>query len=170
MSTPFVGEIRMFGFQFAPQGWALCNGQLMSISQNTALFSLIGTFYGGNGQSNFALPNLEGRVPIHQGRGIGSTYVMGEAGGSETCDSEHCPTPRAQPLSAGPQGRRGRARCRPHNVPAATNGDIYNATGNVAMNAAMIGETGSGESFSVVQPFLTVNFCIALQGVFPSQG
>ena len=169
MSTPFLGEIRMFGFQFAPEGWALCNGQLMSITQNTALFSLIGTFYGGDGQSNFALPNLEGRVPIHQGRGIGSTYVMGEAGGSETSTLSVAQLPAHNHSVLAHKGP-GKSTVPTDNVPAAANGDIYQATANVAMSAAMIGETGSGEPLSVVQPFLTVNFCIALQGVFPSQG
>ena len=85
MAEPFVGEIRMFGFNFAPQGWAMCNGQLLPISQNTALFALIGTFYGGNGTSNFALPNLQGRVAIHQGTPLGGSNhnVIGESGGSE---------------------------------------------------------------------------------------
>jgi microcystin-dependent protein len=158
----------MFGFQFAPNGWALCNGQLLSIAQNTALFSLLGTNYGGDGVSTFALPNLEGRVPIHQGRGSGSTYTIGEPGGSETAALSIAQLPAHNHSVMAHKGA-GKNSVPTNNVPAATSGDSYDATGNVAMNAAMIGQTGGGEPFGVVQPYLTVNFCIAMQGIFPSQ-
>lgn len=169
MSTPFLGEIRMFGFQFAPSGWALCNGQLLSIAQNNALFALLGTIYGGDGVSTFALPNLEGRVPIHQGQGNGSAHTIGQPGGSETATLSIAQLPAHNHSVLAHKGA-GKSTAPTNNVPAATNGDNYNATGNVAMNAAMIGQTGSGQPFGVVQPYLTVNFCIALQGIFPSQG
>jgi microcystin-dependent protein len=168
MSTPFLGEIRMFGFQFAPEGWAFCNGQLLPINQNQALFSLIGTFYGGDGVSNFALPNLQGRVPIHQGSGGGSSYILGQPGGSitETLSVSQLPA-HNHPVLA----HKGAAKSTvpTGNLPAATSGDSYDANGNVSMGASMIGVTGGGQPLNVVQPFLTVNFCMALQGVFPTR-
>jgi microcystin-dependent protein len=159
----------MFGFNFAPTGWALCNGQVLAISQYTALFSLLGTQYGGNGSSNFALPNLQGRVAVHQGNGAGlSPYVIGEYGGAETVglsianmpahthttNSAALSNPGSPPASvvvltpANPQSNPG------FPVPAAT---------------AAVNVTGSGTPFGVVQPFLTMNFCIALSGIFPSR-
>ena len=169
MSTPFLGEIRMFGFQFAPNGWALCNGQLLPISQNSALFNLIGTIYGGDGVNNFALPNLQGRVPLHQGSGGGSSYIIGQPGGSvtETLNVQQLPAHNHSVLAHKGAGKNSVPT---GNLPAATSGDSYDPTGNVAMGASMIGETGGGQPLSVVQPYLTVNFCIALQGIFPSQG
>jgi microcystin-dependent protein len=168
MSEPFLGEIRMFGFNFAPTGWAFCNGNLLPINQNTALFSLLGTFYGGDGRTTFALPNLQGRVPIHQGQGTGSSYVIGQPGGTEieTLSVAQLPAHTHSVLAhKGP----GKNSVPTNNVPAGTSGNSYDATGNVNMNASMIGQTGGGEPLSVVQPYLTVNFCIALQGIFPSR-
>ena len=101
---PFLGEIRMFGFDFAPQGWALCNGQLLPINQNQALFSLLGNMYGGNGTTTFALPNLQSRVPIHQGQGAGlSSYVVGQAGGAETVTLAAAQMPGTRPSGEGEQ-------------------------------------------------------------------
>jgi microcystin-dependent protein len=170
VSEPFLGEIRMFGFNFAPQGWAFCNGQLLPISQNTALFSLLGTQYGGNGQTTFALPDLRGRVAIHQGQGPGlSNYVIGQVSGTEntTLTSGQMPqhahgvVANASPASSGrPDGA----------VPARASGDIYAAAPDgTAMNAGMIGVAGGSQPFNNLQPFLVVTFCIALQGIFPSR-
>ena len=136
MSTPYLGEIRMFGFEFAPNGWALCNGQLLPISQNTALYNLIGNLYGGDGETTFALPNLQGRVPIHQGQGGGSSYTLAGSGGSETETLNVSQLPAHNHSVSAHKGA-GTAKVPTDNVPAATTGDSYNASGNVDMNAAM---------------------------------
>ncbi len=171
MSEPFIGEIRMFGFNFAPSGWAMCNGQLLPISQNTALFSLLGTFYGGNGTSDFALPDLRSRVPLHMGQGVGlSPYTLGEDAGLQTAtlnDAQlpsHTHTVQASDSAA-------KLRSPGTGVLGKTTGHTYEAApdGVTTMNAAMISPTGEGQPFSIVQPVLTLNFCIALQGIFPSR-
>jgi microcystin-dependent protein len=171
MAEPFLGEIRMFGFNFAPQGWAMCNGQLLPISQNTALFALIGTFYGGNGTTNFALPNLQSSVAIHQGQGPGlSPYEIGQSGGTENVTllqgqmPEHTHVVNAS-QSPGTGTRPAGA------VLARATADIYAAAadGSTTMNAGTIGSAGGGQPHSNIQPYLTVNFCIALQGIFPSR-
>jgi microcystin-dependent protein len=170
MSEPFLGEIRTFGFNFAPRGWAFCNGQLLSISQNTALFSLLGTFYGGNGQTTFALPDLQGRVGIHQGQGPGlSPYELGEVSGSETVTltSAQMPTHSHQVVANATTATSGRTA---GNVPARTSGNSYAAAPDgTDMNAGMIGTTGGSQPHTNLQPFLVLNFCIALQGIFPSR-
>jgi microcystin-dependent protein len=171
MSNPFLGEIRIFGFNFAPRGWAFCNGQILAIAQNTALFALLGTTYGGNGQTTFALPDLRGRVPNHFGQGPGlSSYDLGEVSGSETvtltpstmpahnhfiaCSSDDATT--ADPSNA---------------FPSAFTSKIYAAspTPGKLMNAAMVTQVGGNQPHNNLQPFLTLNFCIALEGIFPSR-
>ena len=166
---PFVGEIRMFAFGFAPTGWATCNGQLLPISQNTALFALLGTTYGGNGQSTFALPNLQGSSPIHPGQGAGlSLRDLGESGGSQTVtllQSEmplHTHTPRA---SAG-DGTDQTAQ----NSYFATGigiGQHAAASNLVSLSGNAVAAAGGSQPHNNMQPYLTVNFNIALQGVFP---
>jgi len=176
MSDPFLGEIRLVGFTFAPQGWALCDGQLLSIAQNTALFSLLGTTYGGNGQTTFALPDLRGRVPIHPGQGPGlSNYVLGEQSGSEnvTLNTSQLPGHNHPLASSNQQG----SSSDPSgyfpavlNDPAGTiavNG--YLASSNSTLNPAAIGVTGGNQPHSNIQPFLCVNFIICLQGIYPSR-
>jgi microcystin-dependent protein len=172
MADPFVAEIRIFPFTFPPKGWAFCNGQLLPLSQNTALFSLLGTTYGGNGKSNFALPDLEGRAPMHPGQGPGlSLHDLGETGGSETVtllESEipaHAHTlnaSQAEALTRLPGGQ----------LPAAAVGiGMYAAPGGITMlspNAAT--PAGGDQPHNNLQPYLTLNFCIALQGVFPPRG
>ena len=162
--SPFVGEIRAFGFNFAPNGWALCNGQLMAISQNTALFSLLGTTYGGDGKSTFALPDLRGRAPIHRGQGTGlSNRNQGETGGSEIVTLLESQLPSHT-----------------HQVAASTlvktknpggsvhaSGGAYGTTPNTAMHPGMVQPAGGGQPHENMSPFLTVNWCIALQGIFP---
>lgn len=170
MSDPFVAEIRIFPFNFAPQGWAFCNGQLLPISQNTALFSLLGTTYGGNGQSTFALPNLQGRAPLHPGQGPGlSLYTLGETGGSETVtllQSEmpsHAHTMRASPDPAelqSPSPARVLARSAPGFAYAA------GATGATLAGEALA-PAGGDLPHNNLMPYLTLNFNIALQGIFP---
>jgi microcystin-dependent protein len=171
---PFVAEIRVFGFGFPPKGWALCNGQLLPISQNTALFSLLGTTYGGDGKSTFALPNLQGQAPMQPGQGPGlSLHDLGESGGSETTtllDSEapgHSHQWMACPQSAQDRTPGGEILAR------ATGGDLYTTdTTQIVQMApnAMPDRQGGGQPHNNMQPYLTVNFCIALQGVYPSRG
>lgn len=172
MSNPFIGEIRMVGFNFAPAGWALCNGQLLSISQNTALFSLLGTTYGGDGISTFALPNLQSRVPIHFGQGNGlSPYVLGQAGGAETVTLLTSQMPihnHGVNCNTGGGTQASPAGGFPAVESTGTSLD-YAASSNGAMNPAMTGNTGSGQPHSNIQPYLSVNFVIALQGIFPSR-
>jgi microcystin-dependent protein len=168
---PFVAEIRIFPFNFAPKGWAWCDGQLLPLSQNTALFSLLGTTYGGNGKSNFALPDLQGRAPMHPGQGPGlSLHDLGETGGSETVsllESEipsHSHGLRASADSGdifipGPQV----------SLAATQGGTSYNAltTGLTSMAPEALPPAGGDQPHNNLQPYLTFYFCIALQGVFP---
>jgi microcystin-dependent protein len=170
VSEPFVGEIRMFGFNFAPQGWAMCNGQTLPISQNQALFSLLGTTYGGNGQTTFQLPDLRGRLANHAGQGTGlSPYVLGQNGGTEnvTLVQGQMPTHAHSVLANGSPA----TATRPGGaVLARTTADIYAAAPDgTTMNAGMIGTAGGSQPHPNLQPYLTVNFCIALQGIFPSR-
>jgi microcystin-dependent protein len=175
MSTPYLGEIRIFTFFFPPKGWATCDGQLMPIAQNTALFSLLGTMYGGNGQTTFALPNLRSRVPIHFGQGPGlSNYFQGQTGGEEA----HTLTINEMPAHN-------------HNVQCNTAGDNsasptspvgnywtkdlnlnlpYAASGaQASLHVSAIGTGGGSQPHTNIQPYLTVEFCIALEGIFPSR-
>ena len=172
MADPFVAEIRIFPFNFAPRGWAFCDGQLLPIGQNTALFSLLGTVYGGNGKSNFDLPNLQGSAPMHPGQGPGlSLYDLGQTGGAETVsllESEipahsHGVMAAVNPaLVKLPAPTVGLARSR--------NGNAYqtNSTQNLlSMAPQAISPAGGDQPHNNLQPYLTLNFCIALQGVFP---
>jgi microcystin-dependent protein len=170
MSDPFLGEIRLFGFGFAPQGWAACNGQLLPINQNQALFTLLGTNYGGDGLTNFALPNLQSRVPVHQGHGTGLTSrPLGQAGGAETVSlttgqmPQHSHAVHASAAAATSVKPGGRAL-------AHTRTDTYAAAPDATtmMDPKMIGDAGSGHPHQNLQPFLVLNFCIALSGIFPS--
>lgn len=176
---PYVGEIRMVGFNFAPTGWALCAGQLLPISQNQALFALLGTTFGGNGQTTFGLPDLRSRVPINQGQGTGlSNYVMGETGGSENVNLTQAQMPShnhlinvnnangtaSDPTGGIPaKGYTGDGR-NPTLIPNYT---TANATGQFAPNA--VTQTGGSQPHQNIQPYLCVNFIIALVGVFPSR-
>ena len=176
MSDPFLGEIRLVGFTFAPQGWALCDGQLLSIAQNTALFSLLGTTYGGNGQTTFALPDLRGRVPIHPGQGSGlSNYALGEQSGSENVSLNVSQLPaHNHPLASSNQPGSGSNPS--GNFPAVLNepsGSIavngYLASSNSTLNPAAIGIAGGNQPHPNLQPLLCVNYIICLQGIYPSR-
>lgn len=171
MADPFVAEIRIFPFNFAPKGWAWCDGQLLPLSQNTALFSLLGTTYGGNGKSNFALPNLQGRAPMHPGQGPGlSLHDLGETGGSDTVsllESEipaHSHSLGAQNVALGGVANGSGATL---NRPAS--GNLF-ATSNpqlVPMASQSLAPAGGDQPHNNLMPYLTFYFCIALQGVFP---
>ena len=172
MADPFVAEIRIFPFNFAPKGWAWCDGQLLPLSQNPALFSLLGTTYGGNGKSNFALPDLQGRAPMHPGQGPGlSLHDLGESGGSETVsllESEipiHTHSLMTAIQDFGDLGAPAADRA----ISKSGKGSGYKA--NPQANAMMAPETvapaGGDQPHNNMQPYLTFYFCIALQGVFP---
>lgn len=172
MSSPYVGEIRMFAGSFAPAGWAFCNGQLMAISENDTLFTLIGTTYGGDGQSTFGLPDLQGRVPIHAGQGPGITqnYQLGEKAGVEsvTLGIQQIPVHNHALVASAAAGS---SSSPANNVLAASNTvSMYKAgTPNAPMNAAMIGTAGGSQPHDNFQPYLCVSFIISLFGVFPNQ-
>lgn len=161
---PFLGQIMLVGFNFAPKGWAFCNGQLLSIAQNTALFSLLGTQYGGNGHVTFALPDLRGRAPVHQGEGAGlSDYTVGEIGGQErfTLTSPQLP-PHVHSLN-GPAAEQ--TTDRPSGTVAPAIGGSYGVPGS----AGMTGVAGNGQPVEHRSPFLVMNYVIALEGIFPSR-
>ncbi len=173
MSSPFVAEIRIFACNFAPTGWAQCNGQLLPLSQNTALFSLLGTFYGGDGKSTFALPDLQGSVAIHQGQGAGlSDYSLGQQGGSENVTllvseiplHNHGMQGISDPANAQiPDPAKGLARSAGGNAYSTT------ATGLQIMNQQILSITGSSLPHNNMMPYQVLNYCIALQGVFPAR-
>src|ERR1700694_6021576 len=170
MSSPFVAEIRMWACNFAPTGWAMCNGQLLPISQNTALFSLLGTTYGGDGKSNFALPNLQGNVPMHPGQGPGlSLHDLGETGGSETVTLLESEIPaHAHGLMAAANASLV-ATPSPNVALARSRGTkAYGPPGSpVSLSPTALAPAGGDLPHNNLQPYLTLNFCIALQGVFP---
>jgi microcystin-dependent protein len=169
MYDPFMGEIAVFSCNFAPRGWALCNGQLLPINQNQALFSLLGTMYGGNGTTTFALPNLQGRVPVHAGNG----FTQGQVGGTETVTLTAAQTAHGHSIGAStavaslasPAG----------NVPAtsAVRSIAHGAAGggaNTSLNAAALSTTVStGQAHQNMQPSFVLNYCIALQGIYPTR-
>lgn len=175
MSSPYVAEIRMFAGNFAPRNWALCNGQLMAISQNTALFSLIGTYYGGNGQTNFALPDLQGRAPMHWGNGAGlSQYVIGETAGESSVTLLTTEMPAHTHSISGANI----ANSAPGATPASNtlftnsspNGVYAAAVGTpVTLAPQSISTAGGSQPHNNTQPYLAVTFIICLQGVFPAR-
>jgi len=173
MANPFLGEIRLFAFNFAPVGWAPCAGQFLPISQNTALFALLGTFYGGDGVRTFALPNLQGRVPVHWGTAGSFTYQVGQAGG----DAEVVLTTAQMPVhrhSARAYAGAGTTNSPSGTVLAQTGAPSYalppaTTASLVDMDHDAIAHEGGSQAVSVLQPFLTLNFCIALAGIFPAR-
>jgi microcystin-dependent protein len=175
MADPFVAEIRIFPFNFAPQGWARCDGQLMPLSQNTALFSLLGTTYGGNGKSNFALPDLQGRAPMHPGQGPGlSLHDLGETGGSDTVTllESEMPTHTHTVRAASPQDPANLQVGSPSRAfGASASGLAYGpANSLVPLAPEALAPTGGDQPHNNLQPYLTFYFNIALQGVFPPRG
>jgi microcystin-dependent protein len=169
MADPFVAEIRIFPFNFAPKGWAFCDGQILPLSQNTALFSLLGTTYGGDGKSNFALPNMQGNAPMHPGQGPGlSLHDLGEVGGSQTVTLLESKIP-AHTHSLQASNQVGTDRTPQGEVLARSAGmNLYKASGSIVMLADQaVTPAGGDQPHNNMQPYLTLNFCIALQGVFP---
>jgi microcystin-dependent protein len=173
MATPFLAQITLFAGNFAPRGWAFCQGQILAVSQNTALFAILGTTYGGNGQTTFALPDLRGRVPVGPGQGPGlSNYDLGQVAGTEsvTLNSNQLPA-HTHTLNA--NSAAGSLRDPGGNVlakEATGQTAVYtNAAPNTALNAASVGSVGGGQPVSIVQPYLAINFIIALEGIFPSR-
>jgi microcystin-dependent protein len=172
MADPFVAEIRIFPFNFAPKGWAWCDGQLLPLSQNTALFSLLGTTYGGNGKSNFALPDLQGRTPMHPGQGPGlSLHDLGETGGEETVtliDSEnpfHTHGMRAQTVdNADITNVSNIAAFAP-----TVGGSLYQSASNGQLAFQALPVQGGSQPHNNMPPYLTITFIIALQGIFPQR-
>jgi microcystin-dependent protein len=166
MAEPFLSEIRIMSFGFPPKGWALCNGQLLPINQNQGLFSLLGTTYGGDGRVNFGLPDLQGRTPIHMGSG----HTLGERGGEQghTLSISEIPT-HTHTLNG--TSSTGTLIIAAGNLPGTSPSQMYQAPDNnlVAMNPASIPNIGGSQAHLNMQPFLVLNFCIALQGIFPSQ-
>jgi microcystin-dependent protein len=168
MSDPFIGEIQIYGFNFAPRGWSFCSGQILSIAQNSALFSLLGTTYGGNGIQTFGLPNMTGRTPLHTGQGSGlSNRTLGELAGSEgvtlltTQIPSHTHTFSANSSDANtvlPTG----------NSLAKSSSNLYAAQNNGAIMQPL-GITGGNQPHNNMQPYAVLNFCIALQGIYPSR-
>jgi microcystin-dependent protein len=164
MAEPFLSEIRIFSFNFAPRGWAMCNGQLLPINQNQALFSLLGTTFGGDGRVNFALPDLRSRVPIH----VGAGFTLGAAGGEQAHTLTGAETPtHAHGLNASTTASGGTDNPTGNFLGSA--GNLYHAPANVTtMNPGTIANTGGSQPHLNMQPFLTLTFGIALQGIFPS--
>jgi len=178
MANPFLAEIRIFPFNFAPTGWAFCNGQLLPLAQNTAVFSLLGTTYGGDGKSNFALPKLQGSAPMQQGQGPGlSQHILGETGGSPTVTLLVTQMPTHTHAIGTIDGARvgGQSGAPGNAILTKTGGSPANAytpgtaAQNQTMNANMVGPAGGNAPHNNMMPFLTLNFCIALQGIFPSR-
>ena len=169
MTEPFLGEIRLFPYNFAPRGWAFCSGQLMSIAQNTALFALLGTTYGGNGQTTFGLPDLRGRVAVSSGQGPGlSFYNLGQQAGTETVTLTQSEMPMHSHLVNATLNDQNNSS-RPSGA-FLTAGNTYNATPDgTVMAPQMIQPSGNSQPHSNIQPYLALNYCIALEGIFPSR-
>ena len=171
---PFVAEIRIFPFNFPPKGWAFCDGQILPLSQNTALFSLLGTTYGGDGKSNFALPNMQGNAPMHPGQGPGlSLHDLGETGGSDTVSLLESEIPSHTHQLRGTTDPGDVSLPQTGAILAATTGATQWLAGSpnppalLAMNGNSLAPAGGDQPHNNMQPYLTLNFCIALQGVYP---
>ncbi len=163
MATPFLAEIRMFSFAFPPRGWALCNGQLLPINQNQALFSLLGTTYGGNGQTNFALPDLRGRTPIS----FDGTHLLGEKAGEESHTLTLSEMPSHNHIVQASTGLTNAPS--PASNFSAQNAGAYALTGNTTMAPGAVTNVGGSQPHENMGPYLVISFCISLQGIFPSR-
>lgn len=168
MPTPFLGQIILVSFNFAPVGWAFCDGQLLPINQNQALFALIGTTFGGDGQTTFALPDLRGRIPISSGQGSGlQNYNLGQAGGEETVSlTENQVGVHSHLVNV--NVKHSNSGTAVNNFPA-TGGSFQSVSDGSTMNAGMIANGGGSQPHENMQPYLGLNYCIALQGIFPAR-
>lgn len=164
MSEPFLAEIRIMGFNFAPRGWAFCDGQILPINQNQSLYSLLGTTYGGDGRTSFALPEMRGRVPIH----VGSGHNLGQRTGVESVTLTSAETPNHNHTVQGTSSTADQAVPNNTLLAASNNGKPFAASGTGSMAATSIANTG-GQAHNNMQPSLAMNYCIALQGLFPSR-
>jgi len=170
MSEPFLAEIRIVGFNFAPRGWAFCDGQILPINQNQSLYSLLGTTYGGDGRTSFALPDLRGRAPIHTGQSNGgASRLLGSRGGEETHALSVDEIPQhAHAVQASTSD--GNTPIPENNILAASRSRVYTSPdGTEALRSESIANVGGGQAHNNMQPYIAVNFCIALQGLFPSR-
>ncbi len=166
MAEPFLSEIRIMSFGFAPKGWAMCNGQLLPINQNQALFSLLGTTYGGNGQTTFGLPNLRGDVPIHVGQG----HTLGETAGTTAVTISQQTMAQHLHFAQGTSNSSGNVATPGNALLAASNVTVYGPpAGLVALDPSSVTNVGGSQAHNNMMPYLVLNFCIALQGIFPSQ-
>jgi microcystin-dependent protein len=170
VANPYIGEIRLFPYNFAPSGWAFCQGQIIPINQNTALFSLLGTNYGGNGTSTFALPDLRGRSVVGQGQGPGlSSFVVGQQGGTETVTLSSAQIPAHSHLVHASDVK-GNSKLAANDFLALGKKDEFSTTTDgTTMNPAMIGNTGGGQAVGIRSPYLVITPCIAMQGIFPAR-
>jgi microcystin-dependent protein len=173
MSDQFIGELRCFGFNFAPKGWALCDGQILSVQQNAALFSLLGTAYGGNGTTTFQLPNLQSRVPVHQGTDrSGTPYVNGEFGGQENVTLLVTEIPaHTHSIAATTNTAVLKRPISGTRYAASSSGNTFYATPGslTAIAPSTVSATGGNQAHTNIQPYLTLTWCIALSGIFPSR-
>lgn len=174
MSEPFLAEVRIVGFNYAPRGWAFCDGQILPINQNQSLYSLLGTTYGGDGRTSFALPDLRGRVPIHVGQSNGGAiHQLGQKGGEEAHTLSTAEMPQHDHQLDGSSSNADSPIATNQILAATPAADIYvQGTGTNAlqnMSAASVANTGGGQAHENMQPFLVLNYCIALQGLFPSR-
>ncbi len=164
MSEPFLSEIKMVSFNFPPKGWAFCNGQTMPINQNQALFSLLGTTYGGNGMTTFALPNLQGKVPVHMGSG----FALGQTGGEASHTLSIAEMPQHPHVFQGTTNNADNPAVTGNLM--ATSANLYTAANNLTtLDPSTVGNAGGSQPHENMQPYLAVSFCIALQGIFPTQ-
>jgi microcystin-dependent protein len=169
MSSPYIGEIRMMGCNFAPSGWAFCDGSLQSISQNTTLFQLIGTTYGGDGQNTFALPNLPGRTPVHLGTGGGGTYVIGQLSGVEIVTLNQNQMPVHTHAAQAANGVTGSVNTPQNNFWSGwTGGQFTPPPTTTALNPVAVGNAGNSQPHNNLPPYLVINFVISLFGIYPS--
>jgi microcystin-dependent protein len=169
MATPYIGEVRMVGFSFAPVGWALCNGQSIPISQNNALFNLIGTTYGGDGVNTFNLPNLQSRIPFHQGTNSQGTMVIGQIAGSETVTLTTSQLPAHTHILAANSGSGTQAGPTGGVWAGSTLNQFSTATNSHTMDPSTITATGGSQPHDNMPPFLVINFIVALDGIYPTQ-
>lgn len=173
MSEPFLAEIKMVGFNFAPRGWAFLDGQLLPINQNQSLFSLLGTTFGGDGRTSFALPDLRGRTPLHTGEYAGESYDLGERGGEETVTLTPAQMPQHKHAAEASMNTAAEMTAQAHilagSPPNTASFQSYNHAEQTTLRGDAIANAGGSQAHQNMQPFLAVNFCIALQGLFPSR-